>query len=73
MMQGPIHTAFTVACATAAACNVSTDTAASLVYTAQGPIHTALTVAREEGVMKLWSGATATTIRQGRCGACAEL
>ena len=33
----------------------------------QGPIHTALTVAREEGVMKLWSGATATTIRQGRC------
>lgn len=39
----------------------------------QGPIHTALTVAREEGVMKLWSGATATTIRQGRCGACAEL
>ena len=33
---------------------------------AQGPVHTALTVAREEGVMKLWSGATATTIRQGR-------
>jgi hypothetical protein len=32
---------------------------------AQGPVHTALTVAREEGVMKLWSGATATTIRQG--------
>lgn len=31
----------------------------------RGPIHTALTVAREEGVMKLWSGATATTIRQG--------
>jgi solute carrier family 25 citrate transporter 1 len=28
-------------------------------------VHTALTVAREEGVMKLWSGATATTIRQG--------
>jgi hypothetical protein len=24
-----------------------------------------MTVAREEGVMKLWSGATATTIRQG--------
>ena len=31
----------------------------------QGPVHTALTVAREEGVAKLWSGATATTIRQG--------
>ena len=30
-----------------------------------GPVHTALTVAREEGVLKLWSGATATTIRQG--------
>jgi solute carrier family 25 citrate transporter 1 len=24
-----------------------------------------MTIAREEGVMKLWSGATATTIRQG--------
>ncbi|PRW60660.1 mitochondrial succinate-fumarate transporter 1 isoform A [Chlorella sorokiniana] len=31
----------------------------------RGPIHTAMTIAREEGVMKLWSGATATTIRQG--------
>ncbi|PSC74855.1 Isocitrate lyase [Micractinium conductrix] len=31
----------------------------------KGPVHTALMVAREEGVMKLWSGATATTIRQG--------
>ncbi|KAL4856745.1 Isocitrate lyase [Chlorella vulgaris] len=31
----------------------------------RGPVHTAMTVAREEGVMKLWSGATATTIRQG--------
>lgn len=30
-----------------------------------GPIHTALTVTREEGVARLWSGATATTIRQG--------
>lgn len=30
-----------------------------------GPIHTALTVSREEGVSRLWSGATATTIRQG--------
>lgn len=30
-----------------------------------GPVHTALTVAREEGVARLWSGATATTIRQG--------
>lgn len=31
----------------------------------RGPIHTAMLVAKEEGVMKLWSGATATTIRQG--------
>lgn len=31
----------------------------------KGPVHTALLVAREEGVAKLWSGATATTIRQG--------
>lgn len=31
----------------------------------KGPVHTALLVAREEGVPKLWSGATATTIRQG--------
>ena len=31
----------------------------------QGPVHTALAVAREEGAVALWSGATATTIRQG--------
>ena len=31
----------------------------------QGPVHTALTVVREEGLPKLWSGGTATTIRQG--------
>ena len=31
----------------------------------QGPVHTAMLVAREEGLAKLWSGATATTIRQG--------
>lgn len=28
-------------------------------------MHTAMTVIREEGLPKLWSGATATTIRQG--------
>eukprot|EP00887_Chlorella_sp_A99_P003004 scaffold9.g3004.t1 len=38
---------------------------ATTVLKYRGPVHTALTVAREEGVMKLWSGATATTIRQG--------
>ena len=27
-------------------------------------MHTAATIAREEGLAKLWSGATATTIRQ---------
>ena len=37
--------------------------AALLKY--RGPVHTALTVAREEGGRALWSGATATTIRQG--------
>lgn len=31
----------------------------------RGPIHTAMTVVREEGLRTLWSGATATTIRQG--------
>ena len=31
----------------------------------RGPVHAALTIAREEGVMSLWKGATATTIRQG--------
>lgn len=30
-----------------------------------GPVHTAATIVREEGFGKLWSGATATTIRQG--------
>ncbi|RMZ52788.1 hypothetical protein APUTEX25_000907 [Auxenochlorella protothecoides] len=31
----------------------------------KGPVHTAMLGAREEGPMKLWAGATATTIRQG--------
>lgn len=31
----------------------------------RGPVHTAMTVVREEGFKAMWSGATATTIRQG--------
>ncbi|KAG7666698.1 hypothetical protein KSW81_000471 [Nannochloris sp. 'desiccata'] len=31
----------------------------------RGPVHTALTVVKEEGLRAMWSGGTATTIRQG--------